>query len=111
MAKILTNTTMTKNQMTDKVSDSEFLENKLSPKTYKYLIPSGQDGFYYEPEILEVLEKFAKVRVNLSDPASLEVLSSDIGKRIREIPLQTVELPDGPVRLINSDPMAPPKDG
>ena len=96
MAKILTNTIMTE---------------ETTQETHKYLIPAGKDGFHYEPEILEVLKKFAKVNINLSDADSLEVLSSDIGKRIREIPLQTVELPDGPIRLINSNPMDSPKDG
>ena len=73
-----------------------------------YLIPVGKNGFFYEPEIKEVLLKYSKLNVSLSNEDVVESLTNEIGERIREIPFDTVAVEDPPKRHIkefSSDPM------
>jgi len=63
-----------------------------------YLIPHGKNGYYYEPEIKEVIDKYSLLKADLSNPAIAEELVKEIGARIREIPLETVGIEEPPSR-------------
>ena len=65
-----------------------------------YLVPKGKNGFFYEPEIKEVVEKYATLGADLSRGEVVEALVKDIGAAIREIPLETVAIDDPPMRRI-----------
>ena len=65
-----------------------------------YLIPKGKDGFFYEPEIKEVVEKYAMLGADLTNGGVVESLVKDIGSAIRAIPLETVAIDDPPARHI-----------
>jgi len=66
-----------------------------------YLIPKGKNGFYYEPEIKEVVEKYSSLGADLQRSEVVEALVKDIGLAIREIPLETVAIDDPPMRTID----------
>jgi hypothetical protein len=73
-----------------------------------YLIPKGKNGFFYEPEIKEVLIKYSKLKASLSNEEVLESLTKEIGERIRKIPFDTVAIDEPPMRHLkefSSDPM------
>ena len=69
--------------------------------TSLYLIPKGKNGFFYEPEIEEVLLKYGSLKVDLSDPKTQKLLAKEIGERIREIPFDTVAIDECPSRSLN----------
>lgn len=66
-----------------------------------YLIPKGKNGFFYEPEIEEVLLKYGSLKADLSDPVTQKLLAKEIGERIREIPFDTVMIDEGPSRSLH----------
>jgi hypothetical protein len=66
--------------------------------TSLYLIPQGKNGFFYEPEIEEVVNKYATLKLDITDPDIAGSLVKDIGERIRQIPFETVAIDDVPVR-------------
>ena len=66
-----------------------------------YLIPKGKNGFFYEPEIEEVLLKYGLLKSDLSDPTTQKLLAKEIGERIREIPFDTVAVDEGPSRSLD----------
>lgn len=66
--------------------------------TSLYLIPQGKNGFFYEPEIEEVVHKYAALKLDITDPDVAVALAREIGERIRQIPFETVAIDDVPVR-------------
>ena len=63
-----------------------------------YLLPTGRDGFNWEPEITDVLRKYQKLNVNLSEDAVVHTIASEINSTIRRLGLEAVEIDDAPCR-------------
>ena len=71
-------------------------------KDYNYLVPKGRDGLFWDPEIKDVIQKYAQMGVDISNPKVQENLVTEIAEAIRAIPLETVKLCDPPVRHLDS---------
>ena len=71
-------------------------------KDYNYLVPKGRDGLFWDPEIKDVIQKYAQMGVDIANAQVQENLVTDIAEAIRAIPLETVRLCDPPVRHLDS---------
>lgn len=82
------------------------MKNKV--QSTLYLLPKGKNGFFYEPEIKTVIEKYSALGADISKSKVIEELTKEIGQAIRDIPLETVAIDDPPARHIDklsSEPM------
>jgi len=67
-----------------------------------YLLPAGRGGYLYQPEILQVLQKYQQLKVDWNDKTVLLTVANDITKVIQELPLNCIEIEEEPVEKINA---------
>ena len=63
-----------------------------------YLLPTGRDGFNWKPEIIGVLKKYQKLKVDLSEDVVVSTIATEINDTILKLGLEAVEIDDAPSR-------------